>query len=454
MGIPYYFNYLITKYKSIFNTHPKHTQYLYIDFNSVIHNVANVSNTNSHTDIIQNIIKEVQNIVENIIIPSNLLFIAVDGMCPIAKMIQQRKRRYLNTWNKTVSQNEWNSNIVTPGTDFMKELDAALNRFASENKYPFKTIISTSQEYGEGEHKIFQHLNTLCGKNCVIMGMDADLIMLSLLHKDNNILLSRDATTCINIENLRQSIEIEFEIDVLSYIVLCFFMGNDFLPPLSYFSIRNKGIDTIIKYFKQINTPIICHKSSTPTINLQAIYLLLQKLAISETENITYGISKNLKQNIIEKSTVDLNNYYEKLFNGTDIKSYCQTYIQGILWIFHYYTNYQTASKTWFYPYSYSPLINDIVTHFEFEPSNVGIQESFLSLPYIQLLIVLPPSCSFMIPCSKIRSIMTDESKGLTHLFPYDFKIETFLKSKLWECSPKLPFLSLAEIEYYFRLCI
>jgi 5'-3' exonuclease len=99
-------------------------------------------------------------------------------------------------------------------------------------------------------------------------------------------------------------------------------------------------------------------------------------------------------------------------------------------------------------------LIKDIISHFNFEAQIISYEETILSLPFIQLLIVLPPSCAHMIPLEKVRQLMLDESKGLVHLFPNKFNVETYLKNKDWEYIPKLPIISLAEIEYYFRLCI
>jgi 5'-3' exonuclease len=226
-----------------------------MDFNSIIHNVASKSNTNDFDVIIANILKEVERIVANVITPSELLFIAIDGMCPVAKMIQQRKRRFLNS----VDNNDgWNSNIVTPGTNFMTKLDKALDEW-SLGINTYQIIISKSSDFGEGEHKIFQHMKHHNNKDCVIIGMDADLIMLSLLHTQNNIILSRDDSTSINIKNLRKSIEKEYGINILTYVSLCFFMGNDFLPPLSYFNIKNHGIEKIITAFKRIDMPLICY---------------------------------------------------------------------------------------------------------------------------------------------------------------------------------------------------
>jgi len=42
---------------------------------------------------------------------------------------------------------------------------------------------------------------------------------------------------------------------------------------------------------------------------------------------------------------------------------------------------------------------------------------------------------------------MTDYNKGLKHLFPTEFKIQTFLKTHLHECYPVLPMINIDKIK-------
>jgi 5'-3' exonuclease len=52
-----------------------------------------------------------------------------------------------------------------------------------------------------------------------------------------------------------------------------------------------------------------------------------------------------------------------------------------------------------------------------------------------QLLMVIPPSSMNLIPEKKYRSAMTDLSMGYVHNFPNAFKIVTYMKYMLHECS-------------------
>ena len=92
-------------------------------------------------------------------------------------------------------KNEWNSSAISPGTKFMNKLSLKIsNKPKNEQKYKYiKSILSDSLDNGEGEYKIFNYItsnNLNENKNNVIYGLDADLIMLSLL-KSNNIYLLR-----------------------------------------------------------------------------------------------------------------------------------------------------------------------------------------------------------------------------------------------------------------------
>ena len=96
------------------------------------------------------------------------------------------------------------------------------NKLKNEQKYKYiKSILSDSLDNGEGEYKIFNYItsnNLNENKNNVIYGLDADLIMLSLL-KSNNIYLlyepmflelgnKDDPFLFVNINNLKNNIKL------------------------------------------------------------------------------------------------------------------------------------------------------------------------------------------------------------------------------------------------------
>ena len=124
-------------------------------------------------------------------------------------MAQQKLRRYKTIKEKEVKNkihrelnieeedNKWDTNAITPGTEFMARLSNYLqNEFNNNNFYGnIDIIFSNSNVPGEGEHKIFEYIRENNNDNLidVVYGLDADLIMLSLAAKKNNIYLLREA---------------------------------------------------------------------------------------------------------------------------------------------------------------------------------------------------------------------------------------------------------------------
>ena len=109
MGIPYYFYSLTQKYNNIIsNNKPTGLDTYCIDFNGIIHNVAqdiirnykdiegNIDNNNIESDIIEGVWNRIKYYIENY--KANKYIICADGVAPLAKMFQQRKRRYLNIY--------------------------------------------------------------------------------------------------------------------------------------------------------------------------------------------------------------------------------------------------------------------------------------------------------------------------------------------------------------------
>ena len=119
-------------------------------------------------------------------------------------MVQLQEPKWNNKDKEDLNQQTkiWDTNQITPGTNFMNQLNTFLKNKCKDLPIPY--IISDSNEPGEGEHKIMKYIDNLPqSSNSVIYGLDADLIMLSMLRK-SNIYLLRERTE-FNIENLDTS---------------------------------------------------------------------------------------------------------------------------------------------------------------------------------------------------------------------------------------------------------
>ena len=175
MGIPYYFYSLTQKYQTILsNTKPTGLDMYCIDFNGIIHNVAQdvirrykekdadaaaaATKERIESEIISGVWERIQYYVENY--KADKYLICADGVAPLAKMFQQRKRRYLNIHRNMLDKVAitWDTNAITPGTQFMDVLNETLNAKLNGTSNDAKIIYRGIDECGEGGHKIVHRL--------------------------------------------------------------------------------------------------------------------------------------------------------------------------------------------------------------------------------------------------------------------------------------------------------
>jgi 5'-3' exonuclease len=297
MGIPSYFSYIVRNHPDIIKklaTQDLKIDNLYMDCNSIIYDVIRTIELNgTHSSktklIIQHVILKIEEYVA-LINPSKKVIIAFDGVAPIAKLEQQRSRRYKSWYQNELTRAlfkkeslSWNTSAITPGTAFMKELNNEINLHFSKSKNASNIIVSTSDIPGEGEHKIFEHIRSYpeihSNEVTVIYGLDADLIMLSINHLpiSNNIYLFRETpefiksidsslepneTYLLDIPELAKTITTDMKNGngngngnenknrIYDYIFLCFFLGNDFMPHFPAVNIRTGGIDKMLNAYK------------------------------------------------------------------------------------------------------------------------------------------------------------------------------------------------------------
>jgi 5'-3' exoribonuclease 2 len=206
-----------------------------------------------------------------------------------------------------------------------------------------QVIISDSSVPGEGEHKIMdfirrQRTNPGYDPNTkhVIYGLDADLIMLALAtHEPNFRVLREDvfndksSTACrmcgqeghyaaqctgtkeeiekkkaatpvekkpfifLDVAILREYLEVELDVPgakfdleraIDDWVLLIFFVGNDFLPHLPSLEITEGAIDTLLKIWKAELPRMGGYLAEHGTLNLQRAQIILEGLAKREDD--------------------------------------------------------------------------------------------------------------------------------------------------------------------------
>lgn len=513
MGIPYYFYKIASQHKHTISSFSQKCDRLFLDFNGIIHNSYNsikhnVSSTESPSVFENILIDNVITYMESIIHytkPRYLVYICIDGVAPLSKIIQQRKRRYLSIYYKSKVKEtgyKWDSNAISPGTNFMNKLNDRLEQYKTNLSSTYEIIISNSSEKGEGEHKIFDYIHFHPKTNFidVIYGLDADLIMLSLICNKSKKFLLREPqhfkkqSDCrflwLNIEYLKSSILSFYDnkISIHSYVFLCFLLGNDFLPNLTYVNIQNNGIDKLLdayltvietyNYTQIVNVDDNDKYDIDINIFLQIIELLsknedsefktihekyYQKKMMLSTINSrveNYGIlNKNELCSNIFNSTNWRKAYYINLFDmniydDDTIEKSCILYIQGLYWIINYYFN-KESNTFWFYPYNYSPSILDV---YNFITTYINeIQQTFIHFEKInintdlQLLMILPVQSKHILN-KNLQDIMCTPNE-ISYCYPSEYYIETYLKTKLHECHPSIPIIDYTILnKHYLKL--
>lgn len=325
MGIPAYFSSIIRSHAKIFkpiSSFQMPIHHLYMDCNSIIYDVIhkidfNVVHKNDYVHISNSVCDEIKKIILTIK-PTNNVFIAFDGVCPLAKLHQQRNRRYKslyqNHFEKTVlkSEEKFNTTCITPGSQFMQCLNDIVKQTFTDSHYCQRMIISCGEEPQEGEHKLYKymrdHPSQHSHKTTVIYGLDSDLIMLSINHLPiaPNIYLYRetpyyiqnlnsdlhpDISYLIDIGQLSQTISVQMSPDnvtkncIHDYIFLCFFLGNDFLPHFPSCNIRTGGIEKLMKAYTETIGSTNDVLTDGHTIYWNNVRKIVEYMAIKEEKN-------------------------------------------------------------------------------------------------------------------------------------------------------------------------
>lgn len=370
MGIPKFFGRWLKKVAGSYpgviqKSVPAIVNSLFIDTNSIIHSCAQMTygygeyDNEQRRKLISDITdesleKELFRLIENKLLqivnqvkPRVNIVIAIDGVTPLSKMIQQRSRRL-----KAQKPEKFNPNSITAGTDFMRRLDKFLTNWISKYAFllPPNVYYSSHLVPGEGETKIMDLIRQNKIKNegsHVLYGLDADLILLSLISPLRNIFLMReDVTEVINIENLKAMIiKLLGSIRVnplLDFVLITSLVGNDFIPPLSTFYFIDDiafAMESIITVYKKTNKSLTDKQAN---IDFNALKDFFKELAVQIRDN-EMPLLTDIETE--EKS----------------IQNKCINYIEGMQWILYYYTKgTEYIDKYWYFSFEYGPFADDL----------------------------------------------------------------------------------------------
>ena len=508
MGIPAYYKKLTHSIPGLVSSHHHEVAWLFMDFNCLIYYCIGLQPEYDgdlwENGLIESVVSCCKEIVKEVK-PTEGVYIAIDGVVPMAKMRQQRLRRFKSVWELQNGKGsyaadqqglmanqqgrsatlikKWNTNAITPGTVFMDKLCTRLQTMCDENQWMFSGCL----ESGEGEHKIMAQWRRGIYKGPIaVYGLDADLIVLSLLGQATNqlgtIWLFREVKSMdkpldklnalkpldkanalatyewFSIDLLRDHLMRPSELcknySIISYCLAMSILGNDFLPSSLGLKMRDGGhdellhcllelIDADMNIIEENLIELFRRLSQTEHHRIMNYIKVKQRQASYSTEK---GLGEqNWPLSQIEDLRGDWVARYTKLA-GPSMES-CKEYINGIKWIWSYYTG-KSVCYNWYYPYVLPPLWSALVTYLNSHtmclqsemPICVRIEEL---RPVEQLVLVLPLESWSLIPACPEKRI----SMIAPQFFPSTFEFESVGKRFFWECEAMIPILTVMELK-------
>ncbi|KAF4319410.1 hypothetical protein BBO99_00003558 [Phytophthora kernoviae] len=360
MGIPRFYRYMSERYPLInqpisdVSLLPEFDAF-YLDMNGIVHNCTHSDaaddalNSLSLQAQLHGIFTYLDRLITHIIKPKKIVYIAIDGVAPRAKLNQQRSRRFRaglerqealekekymqikledekNGMKAKPVSNKFDSNCITPGTEFLSTLSQHLVYFVRQKMKTdplwarLEVFFSGSEVPGEGEHKIVEfirHRKMVPGyeanlRHCMY-GSDADLMLLGLMTHEPHFTLVRETVVwgnqhrkvaakqieeqqwqLVHLSLFREYLMMEMRVQppldgermLDDFILLTFLLGNDFIPHSPTLEISEDAIPLLLKVYREL---LESHQGSYLTnsgeiTNLKLLQELFQIIGSQEEE--------------------------------------------------------------------------------------------------------------------------------------------------------------------------
>ncbi|EFA85923.1 hypothetical protein PPL_01155 [Heterostelium album PN500] len=276
-----------------FNTNranePRKADHVFIDMNGIIHKqVRRNSNSELTVDRVKrDLIDTLKNIMKGsgVFYHTKSIQFIFDGPGSRSKILLQRKRRSKKI--EDLVDTKVNASLITPGTSFMGEMKQLLLDYSkkllreSQNLNLKDIHVSGSDRWGEGEFKIFEHINSMNWKentNVSIFTCDSDTILYALL-SDANIRIHDlyDPKSYKDISKLKQELSLlvpqrDKKQVFVDFVLINLFRGNDLLPALQSFN-----FDSVWQAYVSSPDKLGVYNLETSEINWELLLDLLSK---------------------------------------------------------------------------------------------------------------------------------------------------------------------------------
>lgn len=413
---------------------------LYIDFTHILYLIEDIwVKPNSPNLFINEALRRLDDIIQ-MVRPTGLIFIAMDGTPPMNKVQSQRSHLMPKTpGNSNPSMNYY---AFVAGSEFMDDLHSALKEFLL-NKSKLdpawmnpQIVYSSVYQPGEAEHKILEFIRSrsklpeyqIGEVNCV-MTTDSDLIPLIMLTPEANFLIlapkyrqfdsypeTESDYELLYINILREFIEKEFvDCDPRTifedWAILLLFLGNDFASEFP-----NMGVSMLPHLMESyINNIASQHKSllnKEKELNLQSFYKLLK------------GYYANLR------TTINFDNV-----NTSDDDQGCKEILDNFNWILKYYFD-ECPSWSFSQKRRFNLSVDVLMSYFKKNASTYRcckFDKARPLTPFERLLATYSPKRGAHIPAEVVQLANTElhafypiASEKYIHILPYETLIDAF----------------------------
>jgi 5'-3' exonuclease len=501
MGIPSYYKKLTRHIKGLVHRgRPCTPGWLLFDFNCLMYHVLRRPGmpafrpdapTAWENEFLEHIMRYTYKVIKQVG-PTEGIYIAVDGVAPMAKIRQQRMRRFRGARDRRLAGEAegapaWDTNSLTPGTAFMDRLGARLRRLAVDHATLVpQWRISAADEPGEGEQKLVAFIRSLPNQPAnpyIIYGLDADLIVLSLwtqamvgtppvwlfredveageIKRDS---LGEELFVWFSIDTLRVGLGLQDSAVLQDYCAAMMILGNDFLPTSLSFRIKEDGHDRLVEFVRGLGSAerlwtlggglnagtwcaLFAVLGATERDQIQAV--IRKKLGLpagddAEDEPLRLKAERVLCGRDGRTLKADWNQEYYIQAGCGDVGLICRRYLETMRWVVMYYTGLgpdgraASASAEWYFPWSLPPLWSDLAIVLGIEgwgQLRSGDGEVPLR-PVEQLGLVLPRESWGLIPAQDPVARLPVVAP---EWFPENFGIFSIGKRWLWECEPEIP---------------
>jgi len=227
-------------------------------------------------------------------------------------------------------------------------------------------------------------------------------------------------------------------IDVDQYMamsILCF--GNDFMPNLAMFSLREDGYSRALHIYENCGKPDLLTFEGRDVFlraaGKEELGVLKERIKLRKIPHEKAIIGKNEPNgNLLSKR------YGLHILDGVqDMKPVVEAFWRTFHWTLYYFQTNEVLDWDWYYPYPDAPLIQDILKDDETE---------FMEKK--ELTFTIADQLSFILPAKSLRIA---KRKVVYPAETYEKTREVWLKRHDWECDPRIslpwhPSQSLTEI--------